>query len=335
MTSFRHQTAVLALVAAGLFPSVTIASPDSGTVGRQAAGGGRQMSGEYDVSRGAGVEAGNRAGRLPNERQYRPVLQQWLNARAQTAGRADEHMLDTITQALAEPRHSYYRFGAPSAGFEIDARHFGINGLGSKVAFMLRQDVKTPEEFHKLQQTPDPATGSPYISPNAKWQGEGKYPVAAFLATKGPRGENVDMEGLNPYDYVDSPGGSTFKDSRGGQNKAVVEVFGLPRDQAGVAHGQVRADFNGDFPELQGKGLSGVFSGLFGGGQQQQRQQPYPGQQQQYPGQQPTRPTDCPSATGAALGSFLGGLARGQDAKQAAAQAAAAAARTPKRPGCE
>lgn len=346
MTNFRHQTTVLALVAAGLFPPVTLASPNYGTVRGQNPTGSRQMEFEQE-RRNAGVERGTRNQAIPNEHQFRPIVEgQWIAPRAADDGsHAGKRMMDFITPTLANPNYRSYRFGAPNAGFEIDARVEGGGlGVGSQVIFMLRQDVRSEDEFRNLQQTLDPLTRKPYISQNAQWQGEGKYPVGAFLAGKDPRGADVPSRALNPYDYVDDPGRFSAPDPRTGKvPTAVVQLFGLPKDQAGVAHGQVRVDFQQDFPAVQGRsGISNVFGKIFGGGQQQQQQQ-YPQQQypqQQYPGQQPgqspqQRPADCPSATGAALGSFLGGLARGQDAKQAAAQAAAAAARTSKPRGCE
>lgn len=330
MTSFRHQTAVLALVAAGLFPSVTIASPDSGTVGRQGQTGSRQM--EFEQGRtNAGVNRNSRMADLPNEHQFRPLVEgQWIGQRAaQDGSHAGKKMMDFITPTLANPSYNLYRFGAPNAGFEVDVRFQGGGlGVGSQLVFMLRQDVKSEDEFRNLQQTQDPLTHRPYISQNAQWQGEGKYPVGAFVTGKNARGADVPSKALNPYDYVDDPVRFSTPDPRTGKPPtAVVQLFGLPKDQGGVAHGQVRADFQQDFPGVQGRsGLSNVFGGLFGSGQQQQQQQ------QQHPGQyQQQRPTNCDGP--GALDGAIGGNGRG--GVQINLGKIISNVAKPKRPGCE
>lgn len=290
MTSFRHQASVLALVAAGLFPSVTIASPDSGTVGRQGQTGSRQMA----LERGA---------HMAQQNKYRPHTLDWINRYAPNADKSNAPlaMNGEIARTLETNSERTYRFGAPNAGFEIAVNNVATWGGGSQQTFLLRQDIKSEADFQKLQGTIDPKTNKPFISPNASWQREGKYPVGAFTVRQNARGADEGPFLVNPYDYVDNPG--AFE-----KQLAVVQLFGLPKDQEGVAHGEIRAGVNKDFPDVQGRsGLSNVFSGLFGGGQQQQRPQQQQ-QQQQHPGQQ-QRPTNCDGP--GALDGAIGGNGRG------------------------
>ncbi len=283
----------------------------------------------------------NRGPQLPSERMYAPFLRDhWLASRVSEDSTRPSIMIgEAITQALGGKNGTIYRFGVPNAGFEVDVRFLGQNGAnGSQLVFMLRQDVKSQEEFEKLQRTIDPLTNKPYISPKAEFQDPGKYPVGAAVATKNDRNADEPIRWLNPYDYVDNPERLSFRDSKTGEQKAVVELFGLPKNQNDVAERQVKADVQQDFSNVRGRsGLSNVFGGLFGGSSQQQQQpQPHPGQQQQ-------QPADCPSvavtAAVGAVGGFLGGLLQGGNAKQTAVQGAVAAAdqarRTPKPRGCE
>ena len=251
----------------------------------------------------------NRGSQLPGEKMYAPTLRDhWLASRVSEDGTRPSTMIgEAITRALGGKNGTIYRFGVPNAGFEVDVRFLNTIGpYGSQLVFMLRQDVKSQEEFDKLQRTVDPLTRGPYISPKAHFEGEGKYPVGAFISTKNNRNADEENKWLNPYDYVDNPNNLPFRDKKTGDTQATVELFGLPKDQGGVAHGQVRADFQQDFPDVRGRGgLSNVFGKILNGGQQQQRPQ-YPQQQQQYPGQyQQQRPTNCdgPGALDGAVGS--------------------------------
>jgi hypothetical protein len=311
MTELRSRAAILALVTAGIFPPVTVASPDYGTVG------GRNSTRSSHMA----PPTINRATEMPADNRYNGALREWLESRAQYTGpRTFSAMQGEMTGNLARGPAHLYHFGFPNAGFRIEALYQGSAG-DTQIIFMLRQKVDSEEEFKKLQQTNDPNTRIPYISPRATWQDPGLYPVAAFAASRKNYGDQP-LKRLNVYDWLDRPDQFTNR-------TALVELFGLKKDHYA---GETRPDIRQDFLDVRsrGGGPSNIFEGLLGGGQQRQpQQQQYPGQQQgQYPQQRPTN-CDGPGALDGAVGS------NGRGGVQINLGKIISNVAKPKPPGCE